>query len=47
MVNLNEDPYEMNNLALDPAYAAKRKKLQERLARWMDEVDDPYPLPEL
>jgi hypothetical protein len=47
MFDLNEDPYEMNNLALDARYAGQRKQLQERLARWMDEVDGPYPLPEL
>ncbi len=47
MVNLNEDPHELNNLALDPAYEEERRRLQGRLARWMDEVDDPYPLPEL
>ncbi|MFP3938357.1 MAG: sulfatase [Phycisphaerae bacterium] len=47
MFNLNEDPYELNNLALDAAYREKRQDLQARLARWMDETQDPYPLPEL
>ncbi|MGC9454875.1 MAG: sulfatase family protein [Phycisphaerae bacterium] len=47
MVNLNDDPYEMNNLALDPACASRRQELQQRLAQWMDAVNDPYPLPEL
>ena len=47
MYDLNEDPYEQNNLALDASYADKRRRLQQRLARWMDELNDPYPLPEL
>lgn len=47
MFNLNEDPYEMDNVALDPACAVKRQELQDRLARWMQEVNDPYPLPAL
>ncbi len=45
MYDLNEDPYELNNIALDPAYMQKRAELQTRLKRWMDEVHDPYPLP--
>lgn len=28
-------------------HAEKRRRLQQRLARWMDELNDPYPLPEL
>ncbi len=47
MFNLNDDPYELNNTALDAGYAGKRRELQERLAQWMQDVDDPYPLPEL
>jgi arylsulfatase A-like enzyme len=47
MYDLNEDPYEQNNLALDAGYATQRERLQQRLARWMDELNDPYPLPKL
>ena len=47
LFDLNEDPYELNNLALDAACGQKRRDLQHRLAQWMDRVDDPYPLPEL
>ena len=47
MFNLNDDPYELNNLAQDAAYAVKRKELQERLAKWINDMNDPYPLPEL
>ncbi len=46
MFDLSEDPYEFNNLAQDPDFAGKREQLQMRLARWMKEVNDPYPLPE-
>jgi len=47
MVNLNDDPYEMHNVALDPAYADKRAELQGRLARWIEETGDVFDLPEL
>jgi arylsulfatase A-like enzyme len=47
MFNLNEDPYEQRNLALDAGYATRREQLQQRLAQWMDDLNDPYPLPEL
>lgn len=47
MFNLNEDPYELNNLAQDAAFAKKRGELQDCLAQWIKKVDDPYPLPEL
>jgi arylsulfatase A-like enzyme len=47
MFNLREDPYEQDNLALDPEFAPKRKELQARLEQWTRDVDDPYPMPEL
>ncbi len=47
MYNLNEDPYEQANLALDAGYAKRRKQLQDRLIQWTEEVNDPYPMPEL
>lgn len=47
MFNLNEDPYELDNLAQDPAWAHTRARLQERLRRWSEQVNDPYPLPAL
>jgi len=39
MFNLNEDPYEQVNLALNPFYKDKRKELQERLLLWINETN--------
>ena len=47
MFNLNEDPYELANLAYSDAFNEKRAELQARLARWIDETGDSFPLPEL
>lgn len=35
------DPQEACNVAGDPAYAAIRQDLEQRLDRWMEETDDP------
>jgi arylsulfatase A-like enzyme len=47
MHNLNEDPYELANLAHNSAYRARRRALQERLAAWIHDTGDSFPLPEL
>ncbi len=47
MYNLNEDPYEMNNLAFNHRFISKRKELHARLQQWIDELDDDFPLPEV
>ncbi len=47
MYHLEEDPCELDNLALDGRYRAKRKELQDRLAQWIDETGDSFTLPEL
>jgi arylsulfatase A-like enzyme len=47
MFNLNEDPYELANLAHNTRYRAERKRLQERLAAWIDETGDRFSLPQL
>lgn len=47
MFNLNEDPHEFVNLAHDGKFAPKRKQLNERLARWIDETGDRFTLPTL
>ncbi|MCL5270339.1 MAG: DUF4976 domain-containing protein [bacterium] len=36
------DPYEMKNLAEDPAHSAARAELEARLQRWMRETGDPF-----
>ena len=47
LFNLNEDPYEQANHALNPAYASQRRRLQTRLAGWMERTGDTFPLPAL
>ncbi|HBQ65214.1 MAG TPA: hypothetical protein DD727_09945, partial [Clostridiales bacterium] len=47
MFNLNEDPYEFVNLAYNTVHRVMRKKLQDRLARWIAETGDEFPLPEV
>ncbi|NOY37371.1 MAG: sulfatase-like hydrolase/transferase [Chlorobi bacterium] len=41
LFNLNEDPWEMKNLAPDPAYRDKLSALTDRLYEWMHRLDDP------
>ncbi|MFP4355779.1 MAG: sulfatase, partial [Phycisphaerae bacterium] len=45
LYDLNEDPYELNNLAWDPAFKQRRSDLRDRLTDWIGETDDDYPLP--
>lgn len=47
LFNLNEDPYELNNLAFKKEADGKREELQQRLAVWLEETGDPFDLPEL
>jgi arylsulfatase A-like enzyme len=47
MFNLNEDPYELANLAHNTRYRTERRRLQERLAAWIDETGDRFELPPL
>ncbi|MGC9348786.1 MAG: sulfatase family protein [Anaerolineae bacterium] len=47
MFNLNEDPYEMANLAYLDTFNEERATLQAELARWLDATGDSFPLPEL
>ncbi len=47
MYNLNEDPYELVNLALDRRYLAQRKCLQTQLAQWLKRNGDDFPVPEI
>ena len=41
LYRVDEDPYEMNNLADDPQYASVKKRLRVELRRWMTEQNDP------
>jgi len=47
MFNLNEDPYELANLAFLDAFNDKRAELQGKLEEWLEKTGDDFPLPEL
>lgn len=47
LYNLNEDPYELANHALDGRYKAKRRRLQDRLRAWISDTGDSFKLPEI
>ncbi len=46
MFNLNEDPYELVNLAHNNRYRAERRKLIERLKQWVHETGDRFAVPD-
>jgi arylsulfatase A-like enzyme len=45
LFNLNEDPYELVNLAHNSRYRAERRRLLERLTQWGAETGDRFALP--
>jgi arylsulfatase A-like enzyme len=45
MFNLNEDPYEMANLAHDRRFIKERQRLQSILSDWLDREGDSFKLP--
>lgn len=47
LFDLNEDPYELVNLAHNDKYLPLRKQLREELQRWIEKTDDTFSLPEL
>jgi arylsulfatase A-like enzyme len=47
MFNLNEDPYELVNLAHNTKYKQERQRLHARLVQWVHETGDTFALPEL
>ncbi|MDP6116961.1 MAG: sulfatase [Planctomycetota bacterium] len=47
LFNLNEDPYELTNLAYLDTHNEKREELQAELADWIEKTGDEFPLPEL
>lgn len=47
MYNLNEDPYETANLALDGQFRNDRQRLQDLLADWITRTDDKFKLPNI
>ena len=46
LFDLNEDPYELANLAHDGQYKAERRKLIARLKQWIADTGDKFPVPE-
>ncbi|MDX1639201.1 MAG: sulfatase [Balneolaceae bacterium] len=40
LYNLNEDPYELNNLVDDPEYSEELNRLRNELDSWMESVQD-------
>jgi arylsulfatase A-like enzyme len=47
LFDLNEDPYELANLAFNTRYAVERRRLNERLADWIHDTGDKFKLPDL
>jgi arylsulfatase A-like enzyme len=47
MFDLNEDPYELVNLAHNTAHREERSRLNERLRRWVSDTGDEFALPDL
>lgn len=47
LYDTENDPYQFNNLAANPAYKNKLKELKEAYDKWMDEVGDVHSLNEL
>ena len=47
LFNLNEDPYEMANLAFNTRFMTQRKRLHARLEQWIHDLGDSFQLPEI
>lgn len=41
LYDVTVDPFEMNNLAANPAYTAEKKKLNQQLFNWLKQIKDP------
>jgi len=44
LFNLENDPYEMNNLAYDPTYKDKIQKMTTLMTQWRKDLNDPHPI---
>ena len=42
LYDIEQDPYELNNLAADPAAAPVRDDMERRLAEWMKKTGDSW-----
>lgn len=45
LFNLNDDPYEQNNLAFHTGYRHKRREMKALLREWIEKTGDDFPLP--
>ncbi len=43
LFDIDADPYELNNLVEDPAYAAIKQQLFDRLVQWIADTGDTWP----
>src|SRR5690606_33915059 len=41
LYDVQKDPYQLNNLAGDPAFSETKNKLRAQLLTWMEETNDP------
>lgn len=46
LFNLNDDPYEQMNLAHNSKFNKEKKRLNNRLRKWIEDTDDDFSLPE-
>ena len=47
LFNLNDDPYEQMNMAYITNYRPILKALNDRLAQWLKDTGDDFPLPKI
>ncbi|MFT4814888.1 MAG: N-sulfoglucosamine sulfohydrolase [Pseudohongiellaceae bacterium] len=47
LFDVNNDPYELNNIAADPAYTDKLAELRKEMDSWMSFIDDKGLMPEV
>lgn len=45
LFNLNDDPFELRNLAFNSIYSSERRQLNDRLATWIADTEDQFTLP--
>jgi len=45
LFNLNEDPFELAKLTHNTRYRTERRRLQDRLAAWINDTGDQFDLP--
>ncbi|MBT7700242.1 MAG: sulfatase-like hydrolase/transferase [Verrucomicrobia bacterium] len=46
LFDLNQDPYERNNLAFNTSFRKKRREMKALLMQWIEKTGDDFPLPQ-